>query len=712
MPVFLFGGLFNMKNKDFSKFSKRNTHKRRSKEKARRELLRALSEVGVNYTGVKLADSTDRGRGGRVSGRVMSDETQVRGVFSSSHSGFGFVRCEGRERDIFIPSGKTLGAIDGDTVELIYHSYTDREGVERTEGRIKKICEYGRRTVIGTLSVERVRNKYIRYCLEPDDAKVNIRPAVRELMGAHRGDKVEGRIIRNGAGTVSVDIIRIFGAAESREANYEAILADSGVTVDFSEAELADARAAAGESISPEGRVDFRSETVFTIDGADAKDLDDAISLRRLPGGKYRLGVHIADVSHYVRERTPLDRAAMSRGTSIYFTDKVVPMLPEALSNGACSLNAGEDKYTLSAQIDLDSEGNILSLSLSEGIIRSAVRGVYSEVNSLLSGEGEPALAKKYKKVMPTLTKMRELYEILKKKSILRGALDFDADEAVILLDADGQPTDIVRRERGVAERMIEQFMLTANEAVATYLSERGIPCVYRVHEEPPEDKFEELVAYAHSLGFDTSVISLGKKSPCDLSRLLSAADERGLSLPVSYTMLRAMSKAKYSDKCSMHFGLGIEHYCHFTSPIRRLSDLATHRIIKRVMFAGKRPESYSSYAARAAAAATEAELRALSAERRIENLYKAIYMSEFVGKSFSATVKSVTPYGLFVELANTVEGLVPIDEMMGTYTFDEPTLTLRSRYKSYRLADRLEVILEEVDIIRGKLRFSISEGY
>lgn len=701
-----------MKNKDFSKFTKRNTHSRRAKEAAKRELLRALSEVEVNYRGAKIRDSLDRGKGARSSGKVLSGEVLVRGVFSSSRSGFGFLKSDECERDIFIPSGNTLGAIDGDLVEVIYHTYFDRMGEERTEGRVRKILKYGRRTVIGTLEVERVRHKYLRYYIEPDDTRVNIKPIARELFGAHRGDKVEALILRDGSGHPTADVVRVFGKAESKEANYEAILAECEVTVNFTPEELSAAEKVAAEPLSLEGRRDYTNETIFTIDGEGAKDLDDAISLRRLSGGKYRLGVHIADVAHYVRERTPLDRAVMARATSIYFTDKVVPMLPRVLSNGACSLNANEPKYALSATIDLDGEGNIIGTKIEESVIKSVVRGVYSEVNSLLSGEADAEIREKYKKVAPTLAKMRELYEILQKKSLLRGALDFDADEAVILLDELGQPSDIVRRERGISERMIEQFMLTANEAVATYLYEREIPCVYRIHEEPPKDKLDEFVNYAHNLGFDTSVITKNSPTSKDFARLLSAAEERGLSLPVSYTMLRTMSKAKYSEKKLAHFGLGIENYCHFTSPIRRLSDLATHRIIKRVLFENKRREAYSGYARRAAAAATEGELRAISAERRIENLYKVIYMSDRIGRSFPAVVKSVTSFGLFVELSNTVEGLVPLDEMMGVYTFDEKTLTLRSRTKTYRIADSIRVILEEADIIRGKLRFSIEEGY
>ena len=569
----------------------------------------------------------------------------------------------------------------------------------------------GRRTVIGSLCDELRRHgrRYLRaFYIQPDDAKLSVTFPVRDLGGARLGDKVEALIIRDGSGEPACDIVRIFGGAEDKEANYAAILAECGIPLEFTKEELSQAAEAAAEPISLLDREDLTDELILTIDGEGAKDLDDAISLRRLPGGGYRLGVHIADVSHYVSERTPLDRCVMQRGTSVYFTDKVVPMLPPALSNGACSLNAGEDKYAITARISLDSEGNITDLKLSPSVIRSRVRGVYSEVNMLLSGNATPEIRKKYKQVTPMLIRMSDLYELLLKRSQSRGAIDFEADEAVIILDSEGRPVDIERRERGLSERMIEQFMIIANEAVASYLWQKGVPCVYRVHEAPPPDHFSDFLSYLESLGFDVRPFRRGEPSPRDLQNILDIAEDRGLLAPVSYTMLRAMAKARYSDERLGHFGLGLEDYCHFTSPIRRLSDLATHRIIRRVIFEGKRAELYASYAKRAAAAATEGELRAISAERGIEDLYKVLFMRERVGETFTATVTSITSFGMFCTLDNTCEGLVPISELDGVYTFDERNLTLRSRHKTYRIAERVLVRLEEANVIRGKLRFSV----
>ena len=704
-----------MKNskKDFSKFTKRNAHKRKSKDAARAALLRAVAETGTDISGVKIRDSVDLGRGGRRSSTPRKDEISVNGIFSSSKSGFGFVALESGGRDIFIPQDKTLGALDGDYVSVVYHTFKNYLGEEKTEGRVTKIIEIGRKSIIGTVSEEWSRHgrRTMRaFVLLPDDPRVSMRPYVIELSGARCGDKVEALIMRDGRSYPECKVERIFGDTESKEANYAAILADAEIETEFSRAVLEEAELSASEPINDEGRVRFDSDIIFTIDSASAKDLDDAVSLKRLAGGGYRLGVHIADVSHYVKERTALDRCAMSRGTSVYFTDKVVPMLPESLSNGACSLNADEDKYALSAIIDLDSDARIKSAKVCRSVIRSRLRGVYSEINALLSSEADAQIKKKYKSVTPTLLKMRELYEKLEENARTRGYINFEEREAEILLSESGEPLEIYRRDRGLSERMIEHFMLTANEAVATLLFEREIPCVYRIHEPPASEKLSEVLTLASNLGLDIRGIDTENPTSRRLAELISSAEENGVSAPVSYAMLRSMSKAKYSDVRSSHFGLGLTTYCHFTSPIRRLSDLATHRIINNVLIDGKRAQNYSSYARRAAVAATEAELRALSAERRIENLYKVIYMSSHVGECFDASVSSLTSFGMFCEADNTCEGLVPISEMPGEFFFDEKNLAMRSRDKVYKLADRVRVCLEEVDVIRGKMRFSIAE--
>jgi len=535
----------NKTKRAISKFSKRNTHKRNSKEKAKAELMRAAFETGVGTDSLKLKYALDLGRGGRIGNKARRDETIARGVFSSSKSGFGFVSLtEGYEKDIFIPEDKTGGAIDGDLVEIIYHIYNDRFGEEKTEGRVRKIVEYGRKTVIGTLvrdsfGFRSKKRSFARYTVIADDSKVMMRPIVSDVMGAKEGDKVEVLLDRTSSYPIYASVVRNFGDSYSKEANYEAILADCEIPVDFSQKELAEAEFFASLPISDEGRVRLERDVIFTIDGAGAKDLDDAVSLKRLPKGAWQLGVHIADVSHYVKERTHLDRAVMARGTSVYFTDKVVPMLPPSLSNGACSLNPGEEKYALSAIINLSPNGDILLVKIIPTVIKSRVRGVYEEVNRIFNGEADSSLKAKYKEVMPTLSKMHELYLVLKERSEKRGALELDVSEAEIILDSDDCPCEIIKRERGDAEKLIEQFMLCANEAVAAFLTSKKIPCVYRVHENPPPEKLSEFLSFAHNLGFDTAMISREKADSKDFSNLLAAAEKRGILAPVSYSMLR-----------------------------------------------------------------------------------------------------------------------------------------------------------------------------
>lgn len=698
----------NSSKRDFGKFVKVNTHKRRAKDAARRELERAVAETNVKASNVAFSSVDDLGR--RLDRMNLGKEIRQEGIYSSTKSGFGFVRLEDSV-DVFIPAGRHGGALDGDLVLISYHKYKNRFGEEKTEGRVEKIIEYGRKTLIGDLVEELVligrRRRGWVLLLVPDDPKISIRPRIEETMGAPVGHKVEVKLHRAPYGIVA-DVIRDFGDAESFGAGYLAHLAEHGIETEFSQAALEEASSVSRMPVTAEGRSDKRDKVIFTIDGDGAKDLDDAVSVRKLAGGGWSLGVHIADVSHYVREKTALDRAAMSRGTSVYFTDKVVPMLPEAISNGSCSLNAGEDKYALSATVRISEEGELLGVKIEPSVINSRVRGVYSEVNAIFDGTANSETKKKYKPVMQSLARMRELYLVLKEKSHKRGSVELEFAEAEVKLDPLGEPTEIAKRERGDAEMMIEQFMLAANEAVARYLTDAGIPCVYRIHEPPPEDKLVQLLTYLKNLGFDLSGLSTGKLAPSDLTRFLTEAKDRDLFAPVSYTVLRSMSKARYSDERQAHFGLGLSHYCHFTSPIRRLADLATHRVIHRVLFEGRPCGQYAQYARRAAVAASEAELRALGAERDIENMYKALYMSRFLGDVFYAVVSSVTSFGLFCELENTCEGLVPISELSGVFTFDEKTLTLRSKYESFRLADRLKVRLEEVDVMRGKLRFSI----
>lgn len=656
---------------------------------------------------------------------VADEEIFIRGSYRGNRRGFGFVTPEGkaeREEDIFIPEEYTGGAIDGDSVvcELIGSARRGEyraSGDSRPEGRIVRVTEHGRKSVIGTLQERNIgTRKKIRsvFFILPDDDKLSFQIVCDFAEGVEckNGDKVEATFTRypEHGFAARATVVACLGESESREANYTAILRENGIREDFPDKVTAEAqKVSATAPRMTKSRLDLREKEIFTIDGADAKDLDDAISLEKTKDG-WLLGVHIADVSHYVRPGSALDDEAIQRGTSVYFTDKVVPMLPRELSNGICSLNAGVQRYTLSAIISLDKNGAIKGVELAESLIKSKVRGVYSEVNDIFEKGARSEFAKKYEPVLVSLKLMKQLYEKLKKRSEGRGALELETSEAAIILDGKGEPCDIIRRERGDAEKMIEQFMLCANEAVANHLYNAGLPCVYRIHEDPNPEKLAAFSEFAYNLGLPVTNLK-NNPSPASLGAVISAAVERGIGSTVSGVALRSLAKARYSAVPSRHFGLGIDKYCHFTSPIRRYPDLATHRIIKNALHArleGTKLESWKDFAKKAAELSSENELRAISAERAIEDLYKCVYMSGRIGNEYDGIISSVTSFGFFVELENTCEGLVSITSLDGWYEYDEKRMTLSRGMKVYSLGMPVKVRVERADIITGKVDFAL----
>ena len=666
-------------------------------EGAKRRFARAVSDAPTRKESF--------GRDGRV----------TEGVFHGTARGFGFVTpAEGGE-DIFIPAPAVHGATDGDTVRVRYRTLPARQGVaglpERTEGEVTAILSFHSQYLIGTLRVEASgfgRHRRVHTYVQADNPRIGQDVWLSDVGEAADGDKVEVLLSDDRARGLHGRISRVFGPSEDRRANYAAILAEHEIRTEFPEAVLREAEERAAIPLSEEGRVRPDNDVIFTIDGAGAKDLDDAVSLSRLPHGKWRLGVHIADVSAYVTPGSELDREAMRRGTSLYFADRVVPMLPPALSNGACSLNAGEDKYALSAFMTLDAAGRIEKTEVRRTLIRSRVRGVYEEVNDLFAKGKESAFFAKYRAVMPALARMRELYAVLAKKSAARGAVQLDRPEPILFLDEAGEVTDILCRERGEAERLIEQFMLTANEGVATLCRARGIPCVYRVHDKPEEKRLSDFLLYAHNLGLTVHAVDCDEIDGRMLSSILDEAKEKGMARAVSYSLLRAMAKAKYSDVCAGHFGLGIGNYCHFTSPIRRLSDLATHRMLKAVLLDGGEAKKYKSYAARAAEAASDTELRALEVEREIDALYKTSYLAQRVGEEFDATVSGCTSFGIFAELPNTCEGMIPLEDFDADVYFDEERLSVQAGDATFTVGTPVRVRVEHADISRRRVRFSL----
>jgi len=551
-----------------------------------------------------------------------------------------------------------------------------------------------------------------RYFVVPSSRRIDFDIAVAAPAAAGEGELVEVVLTKlpNGEGVAFGKITKVFGAADTKEANYEAILSANGIETQFPISVIDEAQRESVQKLSTAGREDLRSMLIFTLDGADAKDLDDAVSLERTEDG-WELGVHIADVSHYVKEGGEVDREAMQRGTSVYFTDKVVPMLPRSLSNGACSLNAGEDKYAMSALISLDREARLVSVRIKKSIIRSSLRGVYSEANDVLDKGEDSRFYKKYEQVYPTLCEMHKLYKMREEIARVRGYVELESAESAIILDANGQPCEIVRRERGDAERLIEQFMLLANEAVAVYMSTRKLPCVYRVHETPDEEKVRNFVNLCSNYKLDVSPLTSSGVTALSYSRVLEEAREKGIADIVSDSMLRSFMKARYSEIRAAHFGLALEYYAHFTSPIRRYPDLAVHRILSKAIGDGdEKAKRYAAFAREAAVRSSENELRALNAERAIEDFYKTIYMKAHEGEEFIARINSVQSFGFFAVLENTCEGLVPVGSLDGYFVYSEEKNTLASRYAVFAVGDVVKIRVKHADTVRRKVEFEFVE--
>ncbi len=646
---------------------------------------------------------------------------RIEGIFSAAERGFGFVTADKEfniTEDIFIPARMTGGALSGDRVAIAVKKSALRKGSDsgyHVEGEITEILERGVTEFCGTLIIDAhlLGRRFSPFRVIPDDPRLHFEAEIDEIGDIPLGNKVEVRLLDYGSGKrpPKGEILRNLGKALSLGANYESILIEKGIRTEFPIEARRCAEEAAKEEITAKGRLDLRDAAIFTIDGADAKDLDDAISLEKTDKG-YTLGVHIADVSHYVRYGTPTDKEAFARGTSVYFIDKVVPMLPECLSNGVCSLNADTDKYTLSALIDLAKDGSILGCRIENAIIRSKVRGVYSEVNDLFSKKSRSKYYAKYKPVYKTLTAMYPLYKTLEARAKARGVLELESAEARFILDENSMPVDIVKRERGEAERMIEQFMLTANEAVARYMCARSLPSVFRIHEAPNEEKMAAYRTFVQNAGLSTLPLRAKKLAVSAFAPILAEATEKGMENVLSRVTLRAQMKAKYSETRDDHFGLALEYYCHFTSPIRRYPDLSVHRILKYAMENGAEAtkKRYTRFAAESAAASSENELKAMSAERDIEDLYKVIFMEKEVGKEFNAVVSSVTPFGLFCELENTCEGLIPIEALGEQFKYREETQTLGCGHTQYKLGMPLRIRITEANVLRRRIYMEIIE--
>lgn len=634
----------------------------------------------------------------------------VRGRMLSLNKGFGFARLEDRREDCFIPGRYLLDALPGDVVSIRLGA-PDSRGLQ---GAVAKVLEPGPRLYAGRL----ITDKKGGPAVEPDGGFRYPLPVRRSGTGdARPGDKVRFSVRQNKDGDWTAQVLTIYGSADSARVCADAIIDSRGIPTAFPEEVLEEAARLRDAGISREElatREDLRDWTIFTIDGEDAKDLDDAVSLEVLADG-WRLGVHIADVSHYVQAQTALDKEAFTRGTSVYFADRVIPMLPEALSNGACSLNAGEDKLTLSAILTLSSDGECRGLRLVKSVIRSRVRGVYSEVNALLAGKADEEIQKKYAPVLASLTAMRRLAARLREAAEARGVMDLVSTETRFVLDEQGKPAALLPRTTGEAEGMIEQFMIAANTAVAGLARRKKLPFVYRVHEHPNTEKLAELLDTVRLLGLKAPLQS--EELPQSALRdLMEQARETPYARLVSERLLRAMAKAAYSDNPLGHYGLALRDYCHFTSPIRRYPDLAIHRILSDSLTHTPLAELHDRYGGFARAAADESsacEVRAMTAERDCEACYKAEYMLSRLGQEFDGVIVSASDFGLFVELENTVSGLLPLEELpeSGLYYDNIASLVDFQGKPRYTIGQVIRVQAAACDVSMGRVSFALPAG-
>lgn len=628
----------------------------------------------------------------------------VEATLVSLSKNFGFARPDGGGDDIFIHGSALQGALVGDKI-IVGDIRKDDRG---PSGRVRRIVEHKPAQTTGTVSITDEGIEFI-----PDNAiRYNLRMRERDLNGAKNGDKVMASLEQDYRGDWAyASVKKVFGSGRTARVCADAIVEQYGIPHVFPQEVLDEAERVGNEPISDEEyakRLDLRGEPIFTIDSKDAKDLDDAISVKRTDFG-YTLGVHIADVSHYVKEGTAIDEEAINRGTSVYFADRVIPMLPEVLSNGACSLNAGTDKLAFSALIELDKEGHITKYDFKKTIINSKVRGVYSEVNEILDGTASEEILNKYAPVMESLMLAKELADILKANSAARGTMELDSGESKFILDENGICIDIMPRVSGEAEQLIEQMMVTANIAAAKFSLDHKLPFLYRVHGTPDPKRVEELVTLLQLVGVPCKEIVKPNPETQDFAAILDRVRGLPCETLVSQRLLRTMEKARYSTEETGHFGLALSDYSHYTSPIRRYPDTSIHRVLSAFVEGMPAEEVRRRYAQFCETSATESsrnEIRALIAERDAEDCYMAEYMSQHIGEHFEGTVSGVTMRGVFVRLENSVEGFVSLDAFEGEDFVYDGLITQRSPKRELTIGTPLPIIVASAYVATGKVDF------
>ncbi|MDD7634866.1 MAG: ribonuclease R [Firmicutes bacterium] len=628
----------------------------------------------------------------------------VEATLISLSKNFGFARPDSGGDDIFIHGSALQGALVGDRI-IVGDIRKDDRG---PSGRVRRIVEHKPAQTTGTVSITDEGIEFI-----PDNAiRYNLRMRERDLNGAKNGDKVMASLEQDYRGDWAyASVKKVFGSGRTARVCADAIVEQYGIPHVFPQEVLDEAERVGNEPISDEEyakRLDLRGEPIFTIDSKDAKDLDDAISVKRTDFG-YTLGVHIADVSHYVKEGSAIDEEAINRGTSVYFADRVIPMLPEVLSNGACSLNAGTDKLAFSALIELDKEGHITKYDFKKTIINSKVRGVYSEVNEILDGTASEEILNKYAPVMESLMSAKELADILKANSAARGTMELDSGESKFILDENGICIDIMPRVSGEAEQLIEQMMVTANIAAAKFSLDHKLPFLYRVHGTPDPKRVEELVTLLQLVGVPCNEIVKPNPETQDFAAILDRVRGLPCETLVSQRLLRTMEKARYSTEETGHFGLALSDYSHYTSPIRRYPDTSIHRVLSAFVEGMPAEEVRRRYAQFCETSATESsrnEIRALIAERDAEDCYMAEYMSQHIGEHFEGTVSGVTMRGVFVRLENSVEGFVSLDAFEGEDFVYDGLITQRSPKRELTIGTPLPIIVASAYVATGKVDF------
>lgn len=636
----------------------------------------------------------------------------IKGKVSAHAKGFAFVLPEDSSLDdVFIPPSELNTAMNGDTVLV---RLSTESGGTKKEGAIIRIIERSIQKIVGTYT----ETKNFGFVI-PDDKKItnDIFIPKHAKNGAVEGHKVVVRLTSYPEGRMSAEgeVIEILGHKNDPGIDILSIIHKHGLPGDFP-AEAMEQAGNTPDTIDEkelEGRRDLRDQTIVTIDGADAKDLDDAVTVTKLKNGHYKLGVHIADVSHYVTEGSPIDREAYERGTSVYLVDRVIPMIPHRLSNGICSLNPKVDRLTLSCEMLINPQGQVVEHEIFQSVIKTTERMTYSDVNKILV-ENDEELKQKYETLVPMFKDMEDLAAILRGKRMERGAVDFDFKEAKVLVDEEGKAKDVVLRERSTAEKLIEEFMLVANETVAEHFHWMNVPFIYRIHEDPDQEKLQRFLEFVTTFGYVVKGTA-GSIHPKALQSVLEEVRDRPEEAVISTVMLRSMKQAKYDPQSLGHFGLSTEFYTHFTSPIRRYPDLIVHRLIRTYLIQGKTDEAtrekWAEKLPEIAEHTSNMERNAVDAERETDDLKKTEFMLDKIGEEFDGVISSVTNFGMFVELPNTIEGLVHVSFMTDDfYRYDEQHYAMIGERTGnvYRIGDEITVRVVDVNKDERNIDFEI----